>query len=563
MQFIVKNLVVLILLCIPAILYAQTGNLPQGHMYEQLLNRLDIKATGETDLLLSSVKSVNRKRAVEAVMKIDSLSNIGAISLSSVDEAMIRSFYMNNREWYRGNEDDFASKKPVLKTFYKNKATFFEVDEKDFYLSVNPMLSFHQSKEADNSSNVFLNSRGIQLRGLIAQKVGFDATVIENQERGPLYFHNWITRHNAVPGVGFYKRFKNTAVDYFDARGSVHFTATRYIQLQFGYDKQFIGHGYRSLFLSDFANSYLFFKINTRIWKFNYTNLFMELTPQTIHINAGNKKLDNKYLAMHHLSLQATRWLNIGVFEAIAFGRKNHFEFSYLNPVIFLRAAEQQRGSGDNAMVGFDAKINIAKRVQLYGQLALDELVVREITGGNGWWANKFGLQGGAKYIDAFGIENLDLQAEINLVRPFTYSHYDSVANFTHYNQPLIHPLEANFAEAIAIVRYQPHYKWQFQAQAMLWHQGADMNPASNVGTNIFMLNDTRSLGDYGYRLPSGPVAKTFFANVYAAYMVRENVLLEAQGTFKKQKAPDNSTIDASVFSLGVRMNIFRRMYDF
>ena len=54
----------------------------------------------------------------------------------------------------------------------------------------------------------------------------------------------------------------------------------KYLDFQFGYDKNFIGNGYRSLFLSDFGNSYLFLKINTRIWKFNYLNLFMELTPQ-------------------------------------------------------------------------------------------------------------------------------------------------------------------------------------------------------------------------------------------------------------------------------------------
>jgi hypothetical protein len=59
------------------------------------------------------------------------------------------------------------------------------------------------------------------------------------------------------------------------------------------------------------------------------------------------------------------------------------------------------------------------------------------------------GLQLGAKYINALGIKNLDLQLEYNRVRPFTYSHRDSVANYTHYNQPMAHPLGANFSETI------------------------------------------------------------------------------------------------------------------
>ena len=33
-------------------------------------------------------------------------------------------------------------------------------------------------------------------------------------------------------------------------------------------------------FFSDFGNNYLFLKINTRIWKINYQNIFMELNPQ-------------------------------------------------------------------------------------------------------------------------------------------------------------------------------------------------------------------------------------------------------------------------------------------
>ena len=53
--------------------------------------------------------------------------------------------------------------------------------------------------------------------------------------------------------------------------------SAKYIDVAFGYDKNFIGNGYRSLFLSDFSNNTLFLKLNTRIWKFNYQNLFMEL----------------------------------------------------------------------------------------------------------------------------------------------------------------------------------------------------------------------------------------------------------------------------------------------
>ncbi|MBK6994384.1 MAG: hypothetical protein IPH31_05470 [Lewinellaceae bacterium] len=102
-------------------------------------------------------------------------------------------------------------------------------------------------------------------------------------------------------------------------------------------------------------------------------------------------------------------------------------------------------GSPDNVLLGFDGRWNVLRRVQLYGQVLLDELVSSEIFSGSGWWANKWGIQAGVKYVNVFGLDHLDLQVEHNLARPFTYSHYDPANSYTHYNQPLAHPFRCQF----------------------------------------------------------------------------------------------------------------------
>lgn len=562
MQFIVKTIARLSILCFPIAGFSQSTYLPQGNKYQPLLNRLEIRLQNNLDLNVSTIKPLSRRTAVQVAEYADSLQKVKGNLLSKVDQYNLHSLLMNNSEWVQGSPADFASRKSVWNTFYKTKANLFEVNEKDFFLAVNPVIQQQQSIESDNTDQrIFLNSKGLTFRGLIAKRLGFSAYLTDNQERGPLFVQDWIRNYNAVPGAGFYKKFKTTAVDYFDARGSINFTAAKYLDFQFGYDKNFIGNGYRSLFLSDFGNSYLFLKINTKIWKLNYMNLYMELTPQTIQINAGNKLLDKKYVAMHHLSVQATRWLNVGVFEAVTFGRKNHFDFAYLNPIIFLRVAEQQNGSSDNAIVGFDVKANVAKRFQFYGQFTLDEFLLKEIRSGKGWWGNKFGIQLGAKYIDAFKVKNLDLQGELNLVRPFTYSHYDSVANYSHYNQPLAHPLGANFVEAIGIIRYQPHPKWTTSARLIVWTQGTD-TANSNVGTNIFKVNTTRA-SDYGFKLPSGPKTTGVNAQLLVSYELKENLYIDASALIRRLKSDVSSDRDASVFTLGVRVNMFRREYDY
>ena len=562
MQYIIKTIAGLSLLVLPAISIGQTTLLPQNSKHRPLLDRLEILLQRNNDLNLSTVKPISRRIAVRIGEHALDSSRANGNLLSPVDQYNLNSLLMNNSEWVTGDKSSFTSKKSIWNTFYKTKANFIEVDEKDFFLALNPVIQQQQSIESDNDQRIFLNSKGLAVRGLIAERIGFSAYITDNQERGPLFVQDRIIRYDAVPGVGFYKAFKTTATDYIDARGSVHFTAAKYLDFQFGYDKNFIGNGYRSLFLSDFGNSYLFLKINTRIWKLHYMNLFMELVPQTIDINAGNKLLDNKYAAIHHLSMNVTPWLNVGIFEAVVFGRKNRFSFSYLNPIIFLRASEQQNGSADNALIGLDFKANVAKRFQFYGQFLLDEFFLKEIRAGNGWWANKFGLQLGGKYINAFGLKNLDLQGEMNFVRPFTYSHFDSVSNYTHYNQPMAHPLGANFVEATGIVRYQPHPKWTASGRLILWKQGVDTG-ASNVGTNIFRLNSDRPMGDYGYDLPNGARATGLNAQLLVSYELKENIYLEASALIRRWKADVTPNMNTSVVTAGLRMNVFRREYDY
>ena len=179
------------------------------------------------------------------------MARINGSNLTSIDQYNLNSFLMDNSEWVSGSKESFLSKKPFWKSFYVTKPNLFEVNTKDFFLAVNPVINFQAAKESGNSSNLFLNTRGVTARGRIANKIGFSTTITENQERGPQFFQDRVNQFHAVPGVGFYKSFKKTAFDYFDARGYVTFNATKYIDIQFGYDKNFIGDGYRSLFLSD------------------------------------------------------------------------------------------------------------------------------------------------------------------------------------------------------------------------------------------------------------------------------------------------------------------------
>ena len=355
------------------------------------------------------------------------------------------------------------------------------------------------------------------------------------------------------------KIYKILGIDYFDGRGYITFNTAKYIDIQFGYDKNFIGNGYRSLFLSENANSYLFAKLNTKIWKFNFQNLFMELESQ--FSKRRDTLLDRKYAAMHHLSMNVTKWLNIGLFEGIIFGRVNHFDFQYLNPIIFYRHVEGSIGSPDNALAGVDFKANLVNRFQLYGQLLLDEFNLKQVKADNGSWSNKWGLQLGLKYINVLGVPSLDLQLETNRVRPFTYSHRFAVANYTHYNQLLAHPLGANFQEYIAILNFQPIPRLQIQTKLNYYFQGIDSLGKRNLGSNPLLLYSTRK-GDYGYFLGIGRQVTSLNSLFLLTYEWKENLFIDFSAqqnnyAIKSEKYTNNTTL----FTVGLRLNFIRRAY--
>ncbi|MEO6327771.1 MAG: hypothetical protein ABIO55_02510, partial [Ginsengibacter sp.] len=178
------------------------------------------------------------------------------------------------------------------------------------------------------------------------------------------------------------------------------------------------------------------------------------------------------------------------------------------------------------------------------------------------YWANKWGLQAGIKYVDAFSVKNLDLQFESNRARPYTYAHYDSVANYTHYNQPLAHPLGANFQEFVGIIKYQPANRWYINAKAIYYYQGLD-SMGINFGSNP-LLNYTSRPRDYGFNIGSGSKATCLNASLQLSYELKENLFIDGSVLSRNYKIKDVAgKSSTSLVTIGVRFNMFRREYDY
>jgi hypothetical protein len=551
---------------------AQNTYLQLGEYEYHLLDRLETKSGRLSDRLFLNGSPVSRKDVVEffqykKVVSSDKVveSHIGG---TMEDGYTIRHTISINSEWTEDQAGAISTKKPWFNTFYKSQANFYEVNTKDFFLALNPVISAQAMREqfsergTTRSQHLFASSRGAEVRGRIANKIGFYTYFTDNQEQPNSYVANWIVKNQAVPGADYFQNNPGSKTyDYIQARGYVDFALVKnYINLTAGYDKHFIGDGVRSLFLSDFAANSTFLKLNTKIWKLHYQNIYAETIPP--YARGADRDLPLKYTTTHYLSVNATKWLNIGLFESVVFSKSN-YSFGYINPIIFYRAIERAYGSPHNVNLGLSAKAIVTKGVQVYGQLFLDEFRSKELFGRNKWWGNKYGVQLGAKYFDAFTIKNLDLQAELNMVRPYTYSHSDSITNYSHYNQPIAHPLGSGFVEMMGIANYRPIKKLLLTGKLMYYKRGVDTG-GLNYGNDIFRSYNTVAK-PYGVNMINGLGSNCMLMSVNGSYTIAERLFVDLGFIYRHYKydghyLPEQKSL--SIYS-GLRLNIARRAYDF
>ncbi|HNB49308.1 MAG TPA: hypothetical protein PK332_08085, partial [Chitinophagales bacterium] len=546
-----KKLLFILSICIlPFFIQAQGTYIPIGSETNRYLQRLEIK-TGLVKGFHTSNRPYDRKMSIDYINSIDSLSDMDVDDLTEMDKKNIDYLYKDNFEF-----DDFhteMTESPKLKFLWKHPAHFISVKVPHFALAVNPAIQIRLGgsfKDEPTKKDKFryFTSKGFEIRGQVDDIFGFYALFLSEQGNYPNYIRDYVKQIGTPPSAGYWKQYKRDGYDYFLAKGYVTISPSKHFHMQFGYDNNFIGDGIRSTFLSDFGANYLFLKLNTNVWKFNYQNIFAEMT-KYYKQSGADRLLTKKYMAMHHLSINLTKNVNIGVFESVVFRRENNFELQYLNPIIFYRSIEQALGSPDNAFIGFDFKVNIPKHVQIYGQLLLDEFNFKKEFSTPGkskvyslfhprkWWGNKFAAQLGIKYIDAFGVDHLDLQLEANMARPYTYSHYDTITSWTHYNQPLSHPLGANFKELIFQVNYQPLQKLFLSSRFIYTNKGED-NDTTNWGGNPLKVYGTFER-EYGNVTGQGVNAKTFYVDFVATYEVWHNIFVDLTYVYRKKKSQD------------------------
>jgi hypothetical protein len=461
---------------------------------------------------------------------------------------------------------------------------FILLKGKDYSVSASPIINLSNGKEFVDAKKTFTNTRGFIVEGDLGKKISFFSSFAENQSIFPNYIDAHIRDNRVVPGQGYARDFKETGFDYAMSSGYVSYRANKMFAVQFGHGKHFIGDGYRSLLLSDNSFNYPYLRIQTTFWKVQYTNLYTEFQDINYFLNNGLDNYDQmgyakKYMSAHYLSINATKKLNISLFESVIW-RMNHapgnngFDVNYLNPIAMLRPIEFSVNSPDNVLVGLNAKYKLPFSSYLYGQLILDEFSLIDLKQNDGFWANKFGYQLGYKIFNSFGIENLTLQTEYNLVRPYTYAHHNPQQNYAHYNQPLAHPLGANFSEFLVMANYK-YKRWQLDGKLIFAKYGAKVTgDETSYGNDLYESTGTFEEpsgkvyegrpSDFGIDMYQGNLTTVNLKNFNIAYIVnpKTNLKINLGVTLRDFKNEDGE-LKTQFINFGIKSDLFNHYYDF
>ena len=399
---------------------AQQEMLPLGEQYRDKINF----ALNKTDISVNTGFKPLLKSEIKTILNVDSL-------IYDTEKSKLF-FKKHKKNWF------------LRKLLFED---FISVKEKNFTLKVNPLFYLQTGKtNLNDSSSYFINTRGIEIKGDIGKKISYYSSFRENQARFRPYIYDWAWNRLVVPGQGALKKNnKNIYLyDFSSAAAYLSYTPYNWLNIQFGQDKNFIGEGHRSLFLSDNAMNYPFAKFSFSYKNFNYVTMFTQFNDfEGAYYHYHFKK----HGAFNYLSYNYKNRIELGLFEGLIYETTdtsayfNKFPADYFIPIIGVRTAVNGFAGKHNALAGINLKMKINDYVQLYGQIAIDDPKQQ-----------KYAYQSGIKIFDILfsKIKNLQwfIQAEYNSASPRTYSHANlKYQTWTHYNQELAVPFGADFSE--------------------------------------------------------------------------------------------------------------------
>ena len=442
--------------------------------------------------------------------------------------------------------------------------SWFKMSGKNYELSLDPYFDLSLGHETTIGQQIWSNKRGFYFNGRFGSKIKVHSYLQEGPIKPEPFINDYILNNGTRPGEGPAKFEGPEVIGKYLSFGGIEYKASKFVDLTFAHGKNFLGDGYRSLVLSDIGANYLFGRIDFHLGKkVNYTAIVAEFVDE---VPTGARVRRKKYGSYHYLDVALSKNFHLSVYEAVIWGgdsaSRNTLEFNYLNPFAVMRPLEFDLGSPDNVLIGTGFKYTPTKSVTLYSQLLLTEFKYSEFFGGNDWWANKYALQGGAKFHNFKFAKNLFFQLEYNHIRPFTYNHWSSLTSFSNARQPLAHPGGSNLQEAILIANYR-FKRWNMNFKSIYKKSGLENSDSTSVGSDVLRSYYDRE-SEYGNVIGQGIPYQQFHNTLSISYLINpSNMMFLEAGVVNRHQIIDGDALQQNYFFFGLKTTISNIYYDF
>lgn len=226
-----------------------------------------------------------------------------------------------------------------------------------------------------------------------------------------------------------------------------------------------------SVVMSDRVSEYDYTLLEQRFGQFSFSFLHGSLKADTLK----DGKFPAKFAAVHQVTWQPKPSLDLFYGESVFYG--NRMDFSYLLPANYWRVGKY-RTEPDNLNLYGGMNFRPDENWTLYWTMLLDELTPRKFF--SHWWGNKYAIQSGAAWdlpiLNFNPLEKPRLALEFTAVRPWTYTHYDNIAMFSHENKTLGYHKGSNLLDLTAEFNLPLPLRMRWDSQYSITWQGSEGN---------------------------------------------------------------------------------------
>ena len=300
------------------------------------------------------------------------------------------------------------------------ETNFITAEKNDCSININPLFIFEARKmKGDDTSSLFTrNTRGIEAFGKLGGHIAYYTSFYENQGGFFAYEKEYIEKYDVIPGQGHGKEFKETQLDWAWVTGQIYVYANRNLEFVLGHGKNFIGHGYRSIILSDQAFNYPY--VRSQVTLFDRKLFFNSIWAQTQSWNHDSDFVSNNHTfhnAVYNVlgwNPQVLRGVNLSLIHGIAWKKSQKSNF-----------------------LAADLRVSPFRELNIYAQTRYDKDNNPD---------KKFGYQAGFEIFDVFELSKIyyfrnvlkwHIQAEYNS-NPLTgLNPLQDQCSFSHYSEPL------------------------------------------------------------------------------------------------------------------------------